>query len=309
MTASPIPAATRPKKRPWSSPGVGQARAAWLFLAPSLIALALFAGWPMVRSAYLSFTEYNLLRDPVWIGLDNYAAIFTDGKALNALGNTLVYAAATTAASVGLALVVAVVLNQKFRARGFARAAIFVPFIVSLGVVSIAWTFLLNPDIGLLSYWSRGVGIDVGQGWLRDPKLAMVAVILVGIWKNLGFYVVMYLAGLQSVPHDIYEAASIDGAGPLHRFFSITWPLLANQTMLIAIIATITNVQVFDQIYVMTQGGPFFRTDTLVTMIFRTGFTQLDFGYASALSWLLLLLLLGLSLAQFAYFRRRAVTY
>jgi len=119
----------------------------------------------------------------------------------------------------------------------------------------------------------------------------------------------MYLAGIQSIPREIYEAASTDGAGPVRRFFSITWPLLGNQTMLIAIVATITNVQAFDQIYVMTQGGPFFRTETLVMMIYRTGFTQLDFGYASALSYLLLGILLIFSLAQFAYFRKRAVTY
>ena len=263
----------------------------------------------MLRSAYLSFTEYNLLRPPVWVGLENYQRLFTDSQALNALANTLVYAAVTTVVSIALALVIAVFLNVEFVGRGFARTAIFLPFIVSLGVVSIAWTFLLNPDIGLLSYWLEKIGVSPGQGWLRDPDLAMIAVITVGVWKNLGFYVVMYLAGLQSIPRDIYEAASTEGAGPIRRFFAITWPLLSNQTMLIAIIATITNVQVFDQIYVMTQGGPFFRTESIVTLIYRSGFTQLDFGYASALSWMLLLLLLVLSLAQVAYFRRKAVNY
>jgi ABC-type sugar transport system permease subunit len=119
----------------------------------------------------------------------------------------------------------------------------------------------------------------------------------------------MYLAGLQSIPQEIHESASMDGAGPIRRFFAITFPLLSNQTMLISIVATITNVQVFDQIYVMTQGGPFFRTESIVTLIYRTGFTQLNFGYASALSFVLLLLLLILSLAQLAYFRRKAVSY
>lgn len=291
------------------SPGVGQARAAWLFLAPSLLILGVFTAYPMLRAAYLSFTKFNLLAVPEWVGLDNYARIFTDPQAGNAVVNTLVYAAATTIISVGLALLIAVGLNQRFLFRGIARTAIFVPFIVSMGVVAIAWSFLLNPEIGLLSYWLKQLGIGSGQGWLRDPSLAMIAVIMVGIWKNLGFYVVMYLAGLQSIPREIYEAASTDGAGPVRRFFSITWPLLGNQTMLIAIVATITNVQAFDQIYVMTQGGPFFKTETLVMLIYRTGFTQLDFGYASALSYLLLGILLIFSLAQFAYFRKRAVTY
>lgn len=309
MSTRPVPVAAGRRAPRWRSPGTGQARAAWLFLAPSLIALAIFVAYPMLRSLYLSFTDFNLLRAPEWVGLDNFTRILTDGKAMNAVVNTLVYAAVTTVLSVFLALLIAVVLNRPFLLRAFARTAVFLPFIVSLGVISIAWSFLLNPDIGLLAYWSKGVGLSAGQGWLRDPSLAMAAVILVGIWKNLGFYVVMYLAGLQSVPRDVYEAAAVDGAGPVRRFVSITWPLLANQTMLIAIIATINNVQVFDQIYVMTQGGPYFKTETLVVLIYRTGFGQLDFGYASALSWVLLVILMVLSMVQFGYFRRRAVTY
>lgn len=303
------PRTTRTRRSRWSSPGVSQSRAAWAFLAPSLAVLAAFAAYPMLRAGYLSFTEFNLLKAPKWIGLDNYTRLLSDPAAHNALMNTLIYAVVTTVVSIGLALVIAVALNEKFLARGFVRTAVFLPFIVSLGVVAIAWGFLLNPDVGLLSYWSKSVGISAGQGWLRDPSLAMTAVIIVGIWKNLGFYVVMYLAGLQSIPEEMYDAAKTDGAGPFRRFFSITWPLMANQTMLISIIATINNVQVFDQIYVMTQGGPFFQTETLVVMIYRTGFAQLDFGYASALSWVLLLLLLGLSLVQLTYFRKRAVTY
>lgn len=287
----------------------GQGRAAWMFLAPSLIVLGTFSLYPMLRAAYLSFTKFNLLQPPKWIGLDNYRTLFSDPQALNALVNTLVYAVFTTAISVGLALLIAVVLNNAFPLRTVARTAIFLPFIVSMGVIAIAWSFLLNPQVGLLSYWLQAIGIAPGQGLLQTPGLAMPAVIAVGIWKNLGFYVVMYLAGLQSVPRELYEAASTDGAGPVRRFANITWPLLANQTMLIVIVATINNVQAFDQIYVMTGGGPIFSTETLVAMIYRVGFTQLDFGYASALSWVLLLLLLVLAAAQLLYFRRRAVRY
>ncbi|HEY4266577.1 MAG TPA: sugar ABC transporter permease [Galbitalea sp.] len=288
---------------------VSQRRAAWTFLAPSLLVLAVFVVYPIGQALYLSFTNYSVLTPPEWAGLDNYVKLFSDPAAGNAIANTLIYASATTVASVVLALLIAVFLNRRFPLRGFARTAIFLPYITSLGVVSIAWSYLLNPDIGLLSYWGRVVGIPVRTGWLVDPNLAMVAVILVGIWKFLGFYVVMYLAGIQSIPSDLYEAAAIDGAGPVRRFVSVTWPLLSNQTLFIAVIATITNAQAFDQIYVMTRGGPFFKTETLVMMMYRVGFQDLDFGYASALAYVLVALLAVLSLAQVRFFSRRAVQY
>ncbi len=286
-----------------------QARAAWLFLAPSLVILAVFVVYPMGRALYLAFTEYSVLQAPRWIGGANFTHLVHDEQARNAIKHTLVYAAVTTVVSVLLALVVAMFLDRKFPLRSLARTAVFLPFITSLGVVALAWMYLLNPDIGLLSYWAGKLGINAGSGWLAQPHLAMVAVITVGIWKYLGFYVVMYLAALQTIPQDLYEAASIDGAGPVRRFRSITWPLLSNQTTFIAIIATITNVQAFDQIYVMTQGGPFFSTETLVMMMYRVGFTNLQFGYASALSFVLVAILAVLSFAQLAYFNRRSVRY
>ena len=286
-----------------------QARAAWMFLAPSLAILALFVVYPIGRAAYLSLTDYSLLKPPRWIGLKNYTAIATDPAARNAIKYTLIYGVVTTAVSVFLALIIAVLLNKRFLFRGLARTAVFLPFIVSLSVVSIAWSYLLDPDIGLVSYWGRQAGIAAGQGWLVNPNLAMVSVIVVGIWKYLGFYVVMYLAALQSIPEEMYQAAAIDGAGPIRRFFALTWPLLSNQTMLIAVIATITNLQAFDQIYVLTQGGPFFRTETLVMMMYRVGFENLKFGYAAALSYVLVFILTIVSFVQVSYFRRRSVQY
>ena len=286
-----------------------QSRAAWFFMLPSLVILGIFVVYPIGQALYLSFTNYSLLRPPRWIGLHNYTQIAKDPAAFNAIKNTLVYAGATTIGCVVLALLVALFLNQRFLFRGLARTAVFVPFIVSLSVVSIAWSYLLDPDIGLLSYWGDKVGIRSGQGWLVNPNLAMVSVIVVGIWKYLGFYVVMYLAALQSIPRDLYEAAAVDGAGPIRRFFTVTWPLLANQTMLVAVIATITNIQGFDQIFILTEGGPFFRTETLVMMMYRVGFQNLQFGYAAALSYVLVGMLMVLAFVQVSYFRRRAVHY
>lgn len=284
-------------------------RAAWGFMLPGLTVLAVFVAYPMLRALYLSFTRYDVLQSPEWIGLDNYLRLFDDAHFVNALVNTLHYAAVTTPASVLLALAFAMLLDRKMRLRSFARTAIFLPFITSLAIVAIAWTFLFDPNIGLLSYWLRNVGIGVGQGWLRDPDRAMTAVMVVGVWKNVGFYMVIYLAGLQGIPRELYEAVEIDGAGAWQKFRHITWPLMANQTLLVSILASIATLQAFDQIFVMTRGGPFFQTETLVVLIYRIGFNQFEFGYAAAISWVLVALILVLSLAQLAYFRRRAVTY
>jgi ABC-type sugar transport system permease subunit len=215
----------------------------------------------------------------------------------------------STPLSVILALALAVLFNRRVPLRGLGRTSVFLPVVLGLAIVAIAWSFLLDPDIGLLSYWLEHIGLSSGQGWLRDPSLAMPAVILVGVWKNVGFYMVIYLAGLQSIPPDLYEAARIDGASPWQQFRNVTWPLLANQTMLVTILCATATLQAFDQIYVMTHGGPFFKTETLVMLIYRQGFSEFHMGYAAAISWVLVLLILLLSLGQLAYFRRRAVTY
>jgi ABC-type sugar transport system permease subunit len=282
---------------------------AWLFLTPSLIILAAFTLYPMVQALWLSFTDYNLIRAAEFIGLANYVELFQDGAFWNALNNTVVYALVVTPATVILALAFAIMLNRAFVGRAFARTAIFLPFIVSLGIIAIAWAFLLDPNIGLLSYWLSFVGIVPEQGWLSDPRYAMAAVMIVGVWKNVGFYMVIYLAGLQSIPTDMYEAARLDGANAWQRFRSITLPLLSNQTLLVVVLALIATLQAFDQIYVMTHGGPFFRTETLVMLIYREGFRDLRFGYASAISFVLLIFVFIFSMIQFGYLRRKQVTY
>ncbi|WP_106814852.1 carbohydrate ABC transporter permease [Microbacterium timonense] len=289
--------------------GGRRALTAWLFLTPSLIILIAFTLYPMIQAVYLSFTDYNLIRAAEFIGLSNYVELFQAAPFWNAFTNTVVYALVVTPVTVILALLFAIMLNQAFRGRAFARTAIFLPFIVSLGIIAIAWSFLLDPNIGLLSYWLSFVGIVPEQGWLSDPRYAMAAVMLVGVWKNVGFYMVIYLAGLQSIPVDMYEAARLDGAGPWQRFRSITLPLLSNQTLLVMVLALIATLQAFDQIYVMTRGGPFFKTETLVMLIYREGFQELRFGYASAISFVLLIFVFILSMIQFGYLRRKQVTY
>jgi ABC-type sugar transport system permease subunit len=286
-----------------------RALTAWLFLSPALLILLAFTLYPMAQAVYLSLTDYNLIRAAEWVGLANYAELMQDPAFWNAFGNTVVYALVVTPVTVAFALLFALMLNQAFVGRAFSRTAIFLPFIVSLGIIAIAWAFLLDPNIGLLSYWLSMIGISPEQGWLTDPRYAMAAVMIVGVWKNVGFYMVIYLAGLQSIPVDMYEAARLDGAGPWQRFRSITLPLLSNQTLLVSVLALIATLQAFDQIWVMTRGGPFFRTETLVMLIYREGFQELRFGYASAISFVLLVFVFILSMIQFGFLRRKQVTY
>jgi multiple sugar transport system permease protein len=276
-------------------------------MAPSLVVLAVFVVYPMSQALYLSFTDYDVLTPARWVGLDNYRELVHDDDFRRALGNTLYYAAVTTPVSVALALATAVLLNRKFPLRSLGRTAVFLPVVVGLAVVAIAWGFLLDPDIGLLSYWLGKIGLTSDQGWLRDPNLAMPAVMMVGVWKNFGFYMVIYLAGLQSIPRDLYEAAKLDGAGAWGQFRNVTWPMLANQTLLVLILCATATLQAFDQIYVMTRGGPYFKTETLVMLIYRDGFKEFQFGYAAAISWVLVVLILVVSMGQLAWSRRREV--
>lgn len=286
-----------------------RALTAWLFLLPSLLVLTVFLIYPMIQAGYLSLTNYNLIRQAEFVGFSNYIELWHDPAFWNSMRVTAFYAIVVTPVTVFMALGLALLLNRKFVGRSFTRTAVFLPFIVSLGIVSIAWSFLLDPRIGLLAYWFRGLGIVPEQGWLADPRYALAAVMIVGIWKNVGFYMVMYLAGLQSIPADLYEAARLDGTNVWQRFRNVTWPLLSNQTLLVSVMALIATLQAFDQIYVMTRGGPFFRTETLVMLVYRQGFQELRFGYGAAISYVLLFIVFVFSMVQWGYFRRKQVRF
>jgi multiple sugar transport system permease protein len=257
----------------------------------------------------LSFTNYSFFGAAKYVGLANYTQLFQSHQFWGDLGNTAYYAAVTTPISVGLALALALLLNRRrLPGRGALRAAIFLPAVVSLAVAAIPFRLMFTPSIGLITYWLGLIGVH-SSDWLDSTTLAMPAVIIVGIWKTVGFYMVIYIAGLQTIPAEYYEAASIDGASAWHRFRSITLPLLSNTTMFVTIIALIASFQAFDQIFVMTQGGPAFSTETLVMLIYRQGFQNFQMGYASAIGYVLVLIILLFSLLQMRYFNRRAIRY
>jgi len=279
--------------------------AAICFLVPACAILAIFVVTPMLSALRTSFFESSGFGSETFVGFGNYVRVFTDPTFLRAFTNTALYAVLFVPAAIIVSLLLALLMNSRVvPLRGLFRSALFFPFIVSLAVSAFAWQYLLDPQVGLLNYWLQGIGIHIGNV-LNSPTLAMPAVVLVAVWKNFGFYMVIFLAGLQDIPESLYEAARVDGAGPFRRFMKVTLPLLNNTMTFVVIFALIAALQAFDQIYVMTQGGPYHATDTVVTEIYQTGFQKLDLGVASALSYVLLIGTLVLSLAQFLLGSRR----
>lgn len=266
---------------------------AYVFLAPSLLIIGVFTVWPLIKAAG-------------YIG--DYLAVLTDADFLRAVGNTALYSVLATPVTVAGALGLALLLHGTFVGRTFFRAAIFVPAVVSMGVVAIAWAFLLDQNIGLITHWLHQLGISTGLG-LRDPDLALGYLAVVHVWRNVGFFAVMYLAGLNTIPRTYYESVQLDGANAWQRFRYVTWPLLSNTTAFVCILAVIAAVQAFDHIYVMTRGGPLQSTETLVYLLYDKAFIELELGYASTVGWVLLIVVFGLSLLQNTYFSRRVVTY
>lgn len=281
-----------------------QTATALCFMLPAGVVLTAFVFWPMISALRLSFTNASGFGLEDWVGFRNYVAIFTDSRIRATLWNTALYTVMFTPTVLVAALVLALALNnRRLVARGAFRTALFVPFIVSLAVAGFAWTFLLDPQLGLLTYWLRSFGIHIGNV-LQDPNLAMPTVVMVAVWKNVGFYMVIFVAGLQQIPQSLHEAATIDGAGPWRRFTNVTLPQLSNTLAFVVIFAMIAALQAFDQIYVMTGGGPYRSTQSVVMEIYQVGFKKLDLGMASALSYVLLAGTLILSLIQLRFFAR-----
>lgn len=277
-----------------------------LLLLPALVVLGAFVFWPMVSALVLSFTDANGFRAPEFVGLANYVEVFTEPDVQRAMVNTLLYAAIFTPAAVLCALALALSLNHpRLPLRGLFRTWLFLPFIVSLAVAAFAWQYLLDPQVGLLNYWLKAIGAQIGDVF-QDPVLAMPAVALIAVWKSFPFYMIVFLAGLQEISPTLYEAARVDGATAWQRFAHITVPLLGNTTGFVVVIATIAALQAFDQIYVLTGGGPYQSTQTVVMEIYDAGFKNLRLGFAAALSYVLLVATLILGLVQFRISSRKA---
>ncbi len=278
----------------------------WLFLAPSLALLAVFMWWPVVNTAALSFTDTHTLRGGSFTGLENFRRIAGDSFFWNALGNTALFAIIVTPALVVLPLLVAILASAKLKGMTFFRVVFFSPVVASMVVAALIWGWMLRSD-GLVNYVLDWLGvINEPLRWLSDPALVMVSVSIVTIWKGLGYYMVIYIAGLQNIPQDLYEAAALDGAGPIRRFWSITVPLMRPTMVLVGTLVVLNAVKVFTEAFVLTGGGPNRASETLVLYIYQRGFSGLELGYSSAMSLVLFVVVLGLTLLSQIVTRRRA---
>lgn len=271
----------------------------WLsfFLGPSLLGLLLFTATPILASLGLTLFEWDLLTAPDFVGLDNFRRLLQDDSFWQALGNTLYFIAGYIPLVMVFALGVAVVLNQKLKGIVLYRTAFFIPVVSAWVAVALLWKWIFNPRMGLLNYLLSLVGID-GPAWLLDPTWAMPAIIITSVWKDIGFIMIMFLAGLQGIPEDYYEAAEIDGASGWQQLRHITLPLLSPTAFFALIISLINSFQVFDQVWIMTGGGPAGATVVLVERIVKNAFSYSRMGYAAAISWVLFLLVFGATALQ-----------
>ncbi len=282
-------------------------RTAALFIAPSFVPLLAFFVLPMIAAAIISFTSWDLLSPPKWIGLSNFKELVHDKEFLHSLINTLVFIAGYLPIVYILGLTAALSLNRKFKGSGVLRAVYFLPVITSWVIVALLWKWILNPNGGLVNSALHVIGIQ-GPGWWTNKDWSMISVIIPSAWKDLGYVMLLLLAGLQAIPPEYQEAAAIDGASKRQILFKITLPLLTPATFFVLVISLINNFQVFDQIWVMTAGGPEGSTNVVVGEIVRNSFDYGHMGYASALSMVLFLIIMVITGIQLRL-QKRWVNY
>ena len=282
--------------------------AAYGFLLPNLLGFAAFTFLPVLAALVISFTDWDLLTPPAWAGFDNYRTLAADPLFRQVLRNTALYVLGTVPLQMALALAVALALNQRIPGQLFFRTAYFMPVVASTVAVALVWRWIFNYDFGLLNSFLYMVGVQDPPNWLGSTRWALVSVIIMSVWQQVGYSMVLFLAGLQGVPQQLYEAAKIDGAGSWARFFFITLPMLSATTFFVLVIGVINSFQVFDQAFIMTQGGPANATNTIVYNIYQNAFQFFNMGYASAMAWVLFAIIFVVTIVQFRM-QRRWVNY
>ncbi|WP_022917219.1 carbohydrate ABC transporter permease [Ruania albidiflava] len=277
----------------------------WTFILPNFIGFAVLTLGPVLALFYLGFTSWNAFGQAEWVGVENFRGLLTDATFHRALLNTGYYAVLhiplTLAASLGLALL----LNTKLRGVAFFRTVAFFPYITSIVAIAVVWNMLFSPDAGVINQFLTFLGVDDPPGWTTSTDWSMPAVVIVGTWRYMGYYMLLFLAGLQAIPPELYEAARVDGANAIQRFWNVTVPGLRPTTFFITVMLTIESFKVFDLILVMTNGGPGISTLVLSQYIYRKGFEEHDFGYASSVAIVLFGICIVVTVVQFLINKRR----
>ncbi|MBQ1017091.1 sugar ABC transporter permease [Micromonospora sp. D93] len=298
--------ATLPRTRPRNRRLVSRNTVAgWSFILPNFLGFALLTLLPVVVLFYVAFTNWNVFGVAEWTGTANFRRMWDDSSFWTALRNTVYYAVfhipLTLAAALGLALL----LNRKLRGVRFFRTIAFFPYITSIVAIAVVWNQLFSPEYGPINALLGAVGVDNPPGWTASATWSMPAVIIVGTWRYMGYYMLLFLAGLQTIPAQLYEAAETDGASPWQRFVHVTLPGLRTTTFFVTVLLTIESFKVFDLILVMTGGGPGQSTLVLSQYIYQKGFEENQFGYASAVSIVLFAICFGITVIQFMVNKRR----
>lgn len=268
-----------------------------VFLAPGLIGLLIFTVIPVLASFGLAFTDWNLLSPPTWIGIDNFRDMWNDRVLWISLRNTLVYAVMIIPTSTALALLLALALNREFTGIALFRLAFLIPGVTSLVAIAMVWRWLYNDQFGLINAGLRALGLPA-VGWLTTTTWVLPAIVLMNLWSGAGFDSIIYLAAVRNIPRHLYEAAELDGANSWNRFWRITFPLLMPIHFYNLVIGVIGAFQVFDVVYIMTQGGPQFASRVYAYHLYLEAFRRFNMGYAAAMAWFLFLIILVITLVQ-----------
>ena len=284
-----------------------EALTGWLFVSPALIGFGIFTFGAILYSLYLSFTDYDMFGTPEWVGLENYIKAFTNDEYFyQYFGNTFYFAIVLVPVVLVISLFLAILINKKVGKLTKAyRVALFLPSITSTVAVSMVWLWIFNPDMGILNNFLTAIGFHNPPMWLSDPEWSKPALIIMRVWQMSGYYMLLFLAGLQTIPETLYEAAEVDGASSWQRFTRITVPMLSNTTFVVVILLIIESFNMFESIFVMTEGGQLGSTSTIMYYIYEQGFMSYNMGYASALAWIFFALILVFTLIQFRFRREQ----
>lgn len=280
-----------------------EALTGWLFISPALIGFSIFTFGSIIYSLYLSLTDYDLMTKPKFIGLENYIRAFTkDESFYKFFGNTIYFVIFLVPIVLVISLLLALLINKKSgRMTKAYRVSLFLPSITSTIAVSMVWLWIFNPDMGLINNMLTAIGFNNPPMWLNSPDSSKAALVIMRVWQMSGYYMIMFLAGLQTIPESLYESAQVDGANKIQSFFKITLPMLSNTTFVVIILLVIEAFNMFESILIMTNGGPLGSTSTIMYYIYEQGFKNYNMGYASAIAWIFFVIIMIITLIQYRF--------